>query len=785
MKGFIYFIVISFGFNLFTNAQKSWVINNPFDQKCFIENKGQFKLTGENANEEILYGNWVNGINYYFSKDKFFISYPIKVERSEDETRALTNGREKEDEKELKYKTEYKSICFNFLNTNENYIISPNEKVPEYFNYNDINDQKKIKTITSNAFKSITYQNIYPNIDLIFQFIANEKGLKYYFEAKPGADISQIQMLVEGNSDDLSITENGDLKIPALIGDFIDKAPKANYINSQDPVEIKYNLEKNIISFDCKNYNPLQTIIIDPWVIDPNIAGLNRGFDVDYDNLGNVYVYGGNGLPYYQLKKYTSTGTLIWTFVNSDPNSNYHYGDFAVDRNSGSIYMINAIYSTTMVLKLNPTGSVVATLPGNLNLHEMWRITFNSNTKQAVIGGGGTIWNGYHACHLDTNLVSLNPVRITNGWCDDICSIAMDNFGNCYPWFVTPTADANVINTIKKVPIISLSPILYSITPNSNFTELSSTAYYFSFSPFYAGIGMNNTTVFNHNLYTYDSYRLKKWNTSTGDLVYGTSINLTSDTTKIFWSGVAVDSCENVYVGNKNVVSQYDCKLNHEFDYSCPDTVYDVQFGNNSIYVSGNGFLASIEPNPLNCPNEALTVSITYFGCSSVVTINNGGEPPYTIIWNTKPPVISSSYSYIEPDTIVVTVIDNSCPQKLFLYTVIPPLQAGLGTLLNNIKESNVFTPNDDNTNDLFYGFQLTSPTLSQDIKDASKEYQFTIFNRWGTVVYQTSDPTIGWNGQINNVDAVEGIYFWVMNIIPQCDPSKKYTYHNNVTLFR
>ena len=55
----------------------------------------------------------------------------------------------------------------------------------------------------------------------------------------------------------------------------------------------------------------------------------------------------------------------------------------------------------------------------------------------------------------------------------------------------------------------------------------------------------------------------------------------------------------------------------------------------------------------------------------------------------------------------------------------------------------NAFTPNNDSKNDLFKGVGDT-----QYITD----FEMKIINRWGEIIFQTTDPTEGWNGQKNNV---------------------------------
>ena len=54
----------------------------------------------------------------------------------------------------------------------------------------------------------------------------------------------------------------------------------------------------------------------------------------------------------------------------------------------------------------------------------------------------------------------------------------------------------------------------------------------------------------------------------------------------------------------------------------------------------------------------------------------------------------------------------------------------------------NAFTPNSDNVNDFFRGNGIFEGMLN---------FKLSIWNRWGEMVFETNDPTYGWNGQKNN----------------------------------
>ena len=64
----------------------------------------------------------------------------------------------------------------------------------------------------------------------------------------------------------------------------------------------------------------------------------------------------------------------------------------------------------------------------------------------------------------------------------------------------------------------------------------------------------------------------------------------------------------------------------------------------------------------------------------------------------------------------------------------------------------NAFTPNGDGTNEIYIGQGNTEWMF---------DYSFSIWNRWGQRIFETSDPYEGWNGRMNNVgeDAPNGVY--------------------------
>lgn len=67
----------------------------------------------------------------------------------------------------------------------------------------------------------------------------------------------------------------------------------------------------------------------------------------------------------------------------------------------------------------------------------------------------------------------------------------------------------------------------------------------------------------------------------------------------------------------------------------------------------------------------------------------------------------------------------------------------------------NVFTPNGDGTND---EFRVAYRSI--------KEFHCWVYNRWGYLVYEWSDPAKGWDGTIGGKPAAEGAYFYVIRAL-------------------
>lgn len=87
----------------------------------------------------------------------------------------------------------------------------------------------------------------------------------------------------------------------------------------------------------------------------------------------------------------------------------------------------------------------------------------------------------------------------------------------------------------------------------------------------------------------------------------------------------------------------------------------------------------------------------------------------------------------------------------------------------------NAFTPDGDAYNDTW---QLHIEGI--DFYD----FNITIFNRWGEIVWESNNPEVGWNGTFQGNLVQDGTYVWIMKCKDQWT-DEKYTFNGHVTVIR
>jgi len=109
----------------------------------------------------------------------------------------------------------------------------------------------------------------------------------------------------------------------------------------------------------------------------------------------------------------------------------------------------------------------------------------------------------------------------------------------------------------------------------------------------------------------------------------------------------------------------------------------------------------------------------------------------------------------------------------------VPWISDGMPVPIHNVIEGketvyvpNSFTPNDDGKNDVF-----------MEMQEGVLGWNLELYNRWGEVIFQSQDATIGWDGKYQGSIMEEDIYYWQLTYLNPDGDAKKCT--GNVFLIR
>ena len=230
-------------------------------------------------------------------------------------------------------------------------------------------------------------------------------------------------------------------------------------------------------------------------------------------------------------------------------------------------------------------------------------------------------------------------------------------------------------------------------------------------------------------------------------LCAGTSLLLTSsEISGNSWSNGSVNNSIEVSTPGTYIVT---------VDNGCATGIDSLE-----VTSSNFSFTASASPDSGNAPLDV------NFSINSSNTISN-----YTWDFNGQASSPASSPNFLFADAglypviIELTDISGCVALDTIEIRVLPELDSKL-------EVPNCFSPNGDGINDVF---QLETLNLST--------FDLMIWNRWGGLMYKSTDAFSGWNGQSNTGNAPDGTYFYVLNAVGT--DSKTYQLKGSITLSR
>ncbi len=588
---------------LHAKAQSSdWTAPQTIPQ-VFIENQGQYDefFPGDTTVKFGIDHGFGWRVSFTNNKTAYLIQAVVPVSETEEKPENfIEERREKEIISTL--------IVQEWLNTDDQSQLLSADELYDYYTYSYLKNEEYINVDHARAFDHLHRDNLYPGIDLEYT-APNEGGVKYTLKLAPNADLSQVSFKYTGAP--ITLDDEGNLRMPAVRGALIDHAPKAWYADNVDEeIPCSFVLNGDVVSFSIGNYDHNRAIVVDPWTVNPALpAPFNRSYEVDNDNAGNVFVFGG-GMGF-NVKKYNSAGTLQWTHVSPWDTSNAWFGEMLV-LGAGDLFITSG--SAAKLRRLTAAGATTFTNNGPFfNVDEYWTLSLNCNTTKLLAGGTRIVGlTSPQGVVFDINMTNGNqlagsPFNVRPVGMKEVRAFNIGGDGNFYA-----LANDNLI------AINQTFGVIYSVA-HTNALSYN--------SPSYKAVNVQGVNAIDANLtHIYINYgsTLEKRLNGTGAIVASVPITGGGFTGGFFGtgptnSGMVVDDCGNVYVGSSNAVYKYDANLNLLGSVATTGAVYDLKIAAaGTLIIGGNAFLTSnttlapCAPHSITC-TPPLPVEITNF----------------------------------------------------------------------------------------------------------------------------------------------------------------------------
>ncbi|MEZ5026157.1 MAG: PKD domain-containing protein [Chitinophagales bacterium] len=355
----------------------------PTEKIDYVKNEGQWQAPIlYKAN---LYGGWAflenNGITFKFLENKH--QHPTRNNKVN--TSEIIKGH---------------AYKINWLNANPNTKIESSDTRPYYHNYFLGKDKSKWKSNVG-VYNTITYRNIYSNID--FKFYSSNSSMKSDYTIHKNGYVQDLQFQYQG-VDAIEISKEGKLKITTSINTIYELQPYAyqNINGKQIEVACQYVLNKNILSFQLpKGYNKNYDLVIDPILVFSTYSGSfsdNWGSSATNDAAGNMFLGGiafGSSFP-------TTLGAFQTTYNGGTGNEQ---SDVVITKlNSSGTAMLYSTYlggtgnELLASLHCTPQDELIAVMttssadfPTSSNAYDK---TFNGGTIAYAMGNSIEFLNG-------------------------------------------------------------------------------------------------------------------------------------------------------------------------------------------------------------------------------------------------------------------------------------------------------------------------------------------------------------------------------------------------------
>ena len=518
----LFFLTVSFAFQ----AQSSTQITTKNKGQLLLENKGQWP-------EGVLFRSNMPGGKLWVQQHKLIFHLQDYSKMHKLHAMAEPNYKGKDVSQTL--------VHLNFRGSNEVINIEKKDPSSNYFNFFKGNDQKKW-TSEVHSYSEAILKNFYQGIDFKISGINNE--VKYEFIVQKNSDPSQIILDYSGQKK-IQIDNKGNLILETNLGKVIEDKPVAyQLINGQrKEVKCRFILKDNEVRFDLGNYDPKNTLIIDPILVFATYNGANSdnfGMTATYGNDGTAYtagtIYGndypapdvlaydiqsnfiagaiGNGISDVFISKYSADGSaMLWgTFLGGGDNTQgtETVHSLICDAND-NVYLMGATSSSDFPITTNSfqqihNGGTAAQFSFNgvtfsnqgMDLF-VAKISANGHNllNSTFVGGSGNDGVNYNELSLPYNQVAAYSGLSSNYGDQFRGEIMLDENNNVLIASSSRSTDFPIVNAFQSANAGGQDGVVFKLS--SNFQSLLFSTYYGGSSDdacYSVKIDTNNQIVF-------------------------------------------------------------------------------------------------------------------------------------------------------------------------------------------------------------------------------------------------------------------------------------------------
>lgn len=330
-------------------------------------------------------------------------------------------------------------IDIEWLNTSKKPNIEPEEAIDGYDNF--YTESCPTGALYVKSYKTITYRNIYDNIDLKWYY--SDGNLKYDYIVNPGGNYKLIEYKIKG-AEKMHLNDNGDLIVSTPFGELIEQAPIV--IQNGKVLKSKWYLDEDRVSFDIEGINLDQPFVIDPlirlWSTYYGGALDDNAYNVSVDASNNIFLsgdtqsnttlniatvgshqstYGGPGTASFiigdaYVAKFNSAGVRQWATYYGGTGS--EFANWCETDINGNVYLTGGTTTTLSVVIATPGAHQTNNAGGQNYMGDAFLVKFNAaGVRQWGTYYGGTgDESGYGVCvDVVGNVFMSGCTNSTNG----------------------------------------------------------------------------------------------------------------------------------------------------------------------------------------------------------------------------------------------------------------------------------------------------------------------------------------------------------------------------------